>query len=175
MKLLLLLLMPAFVAMSPFHMRPPFEPGYTAPLDFDPVEAARVASHLARVERELILRDVSNLRPAQREARKRNIRALHEYRVRGVFPQPQRRAGARLPTLIDQHGTRSPIAWLIEKSGDGTLVQKVAATAGGARTDLADDPALDQWLDRAGLTREEAVLIDPAVAGRPPKSGAGLD
>ena len=134
----------------------------TSPVAFPAVETARVRAHLDSVEREFRAKDVSRLTPAQRAARLRNLDVLHDYWVRGVFPVNTDFPGQRLPYFIDRYGTRCAMAYLIEQSGDGDLVARVAATNNNARIpELRTDPELGAWLWQNGMTLEEAARIQP--------------
>jgi hypothetical protein len=60
------------------------------------------------------------------------------------------------------------MAYLIEQSGDGDLVARVAATHNNARIwELQDDPALGAWLDHNGMTLAEAARVQPQYDGGP--------
>lgn len=125
-------------------------------------ETARIAAHLERVERELRSRDVSHLTPAQRAARAQHLQRLREYRLRGLFPHNHDFPGERVPYFIDPHGTRCAMAYLIEQSGHGDFVRRIAETRNNARVrELADEPELVAWLDANGLTAAEAARIQP--------------
>lgn len=125
-------------------------------------ETARVRTHLATVESELRRRDVSALTPAQRRARSRNLDVLHEYWVRGVFPVNTDFPGQRVPYFVDRYGTRCAMAYLIEQSGRGDLVARIATTHNNAYVrDLKDDADLAAWLRDNGLTAAEAARIQP--------------
>jgi hypothetical protein len=134
-------------------------------------ETARIRVHLAAVERELRAKDVSALTPAQRAARARNLDVLHQYWVRGVFPKNPDFPGQRVPYFVDRYATRCAMAHLIEQSGHGDLVARVAATDNNARIrDLQGDPELVAWLAENGLTAGEAARIQPEYGGPPPTS-----
>jgi len=142
-----------------------------APHRSDParVEAARIRTHLARVEVALRARDVARLSPAQRTARARNLDVLHRYWTTGVFPTNTDFPGERMPYFIDRYGIRCAMAHLIEQSGRGDLVARVAATNNNARIrDLKNDPDLVAWLDENGLTAAEAARIQPTYGNPPP-------
>lgn len=131
-------------------------------------ETARIRARLAAVERNLRGKDVSALPPGERVARLRNLDVLHEYWVRGVFPKNTNVPGARVPYFVDRYGTRCAMAYLIEQSGRGDLVARVAATNNNARIrDLKADPELVTWLRENGLTAGEAALIQPSYDGPP--------
>src|SRR3989449_4116414 len=136
----------------------------SSPTDLPAIgETARIRTHLAVVERELRAKDVSSLTVAQRAARARNLDVLHEYWMRGIFPQNTDFPGQRVPYFIDRYGTRCAMAYLIEQSGGGDLVTRVAATHNNARIpELRTDPDLGAWLWRNGITLEEAARIQPA-------------
>jgi hypothetical protein len=132
-------------------------------------ETARIRARLAAVERNLRAKDVSALPPGEQVARSRNLDVLHEYWVRGVFPKNTSVPGARVPFFVDRYGTRCAMAYLIEQSGRGDLVARVAATNNNARIrDLKADPELVAWLRENGLTAGEAALIQPSYGGPPP-------
>ena len=136
---------------------------YSPRADFAAAEQARIRAHLDSVERELRAKDVSTLTPTQRAARLRNLAILHVYWIRGVFPQNTDFPGQRVPYFIDRYGTRCAMAYLIEQSGEGDLVTRVAATHNNARIpELRTDPDFGAWLWRNGITLEEAARIQPA-------------
>jgi hypothetical protein len=127
------------------------------------VETARIRAHLAAVEQQLRKMDVSALTPSQQAARARNLDILHAYWVRGVFPKNTGFPGARVPYFVDIYGTRCAMAYLIEQSGHGDLVARVAATNNNARIrDLKTDPELIAWLQENGLKAGEAARIQPS-------------
>ncbi len=131
-------------------------------------ETTRVRTRLASVEQHLRRTDVSRLTPAQRAARARNLDVLHAYWVRGVFPMNTDFPGERMPYFVDRYGTRCAMAYLIEQSGHGDLVARVAATNNNARIrELKSDPELVAWLRDNGLTAAEAAHIQPQY-GPPP-------
>jgi hypothetical protein len=125
-------------------------------------EVARIRRHLAGAEALLLSRDVSALTAVRREARARRIADLRVYRRRGIFPHNHQGAGRRTPVFVDEHGTRCAMADLIERSGGGAMVARIAATRNLARIrDLAGDAELTAWLDRNGMTLAEAARIQP--------------
>ena len=146
--------------------RSPMSWGASAPAA---VETARIRAHLAAVERELREEDVGAWTASQQAARTRNLDVLHEYWVRGVFPKNTGFPGARVPYFVDPYGTRCAMAYLIEQSGHGNLVARVAATNNNARIrDLKTDPELIAWLQANGLTADEAARVQPFYGGPPP-------
>ncbi|HVH66492.1 MAG TPA: hypothetical protein VM716_01345 [Gemmatimonadales bacterium] len=129
-------------------------------------ETARIRAHLAAVERQLRGEDVRVLTASQQAARTRNLDVLHQYWMRGVFPKNTGFPGRRVPYFVDQYGTRCAMAYLIERSGHGDLVARVAATNNNARIrELKTDPELVAWLQQNGLTADEAARIQPSYDG----------
>ena len=131
-------------------------------VDFRAAETGRIRRHLATVEAELRAKDVSALASVQRQARAKNLDVLHAYWVRGVFPVNTDFPGRHVPYFIDRYGTRCAMAYLIEQSGRGDIVHRIATTENNAYVrDLKDDAQLGAWLRENGLTAAEAARIQP--------------
>jgi hypothetical protein len=145
-----------------FVGQPPSRSGFAA------AETERIRAHLATVEHALRARDVTSLSPSQRAARARNLDVLHDYWTAGVFPTNTDFPGQRIPYFVDRSGVRCAMAYLIEQSGHGAFVARVAATNNNARIrELKDDADLVAWLDENGLTVAEAARIQPEYGGCP--------
>ena len=128
-------------------------------------EVARLRAHFDSVDAELRDASPAGLTAVQRSNRARLIGWLRQYRDAGVFPRNDR-FEAPTPIFRDARGTLCAMAYLIERSGRGDLVDRVAATRNYAFIpDLADDPALVRWLDSAGLSVAEAARIQPSYPG----------
>ena len=126
------------------------------------LEVARLRAHFDSVDVELRSRDVLQLSSGQRTARLTLIAWLREYRDAGSFPQNDRFPGREVPFFRDSRDVLCAMAYLIERSGRGDLVDGVAATRNNAYiAELADNPALLGWLDSTGLTVAEAARIQP--------------
>jgi hypothetical protein len=126
-------------------------------------EVRALKAHFSRVLGVLEARDTSTLSLLQREARSRNIAELERYAARGKFPKNEDPSVPRAPAFVDPYGTRCAMAHLIESSGGAALVARVAAIKNNAFvSELARDQALVTWLDGAGLTKDEAALIQPS-------------
>jgi hypothetical protein len=133
-------------------------------------EVTRLRRHFATVLEELRSRDVSGLSSAQRAARATHIERLRAYAARGVFPRNTDFADQRVPYFIDRDGTRCAMAYLIEESGAGDYVRKVAAKMNNAYVpeigrDAELGGTLHAWLDANGLTETEAARIQPSYGG----------
>lgn len=133
--------------------------------DFDARERARLVAHFDSVLIELRQRDVSRLSGSQLAARRRHIQRLAEYRDAGVFPH-NHVTSAMTPVFVDEHGTQCAMGYLIARDGRADVVDRVRSTRNLARIhDLADDSALVSWLERNGLTLDEAARVQPQYGG----------
>jgi hypothetical protein len=127
------------------------------------LEVRRIRRHFERALAVLRARDVRGLDEAARAARAGHIARLEAYALRGRFPKNRDFPRAQVPYFIDADGTRCAMAHLIDESGGKDLVLRVAASANHALVpELAGDAALVAWLQREGITLEEAALIQPA-------------
>jgi hypothetical protein len=125
-------------------------------------EVTRLRAHFDSVSSELRNRDVAELSESQRASRAALIEWLQEYRDAGRFPVNDRFPTAT-PIFRDSRGTLCAMAYLIDRSGRGDLVDRVAATRNTEYIPrLADDPELVVWLDSVGLSVAEAARIQPA-------------
>lgn len=131
-------------------------------------EVARLRAHFDSVDTELRIRDVSHLSVEQRASRAKLIGWLREYRDAGRFPQNDRFVNEAVPFFRDSRGTLCAMAYLVDRSGAGDVVDHIATTRNNAYIrDLTDDRALVAWLDASGLTVSEAARIQPAYEGGP--------
>jgi len=126
-------------------------------------DAIRVGSHLAVVEVALRKRDTSHLNPDQQMVRAQALDWLNEYRTAGLFSHNHTNADQRVPVSVDAHGTPCAVGYLLIRSGETEVVEEIPRERNFAFVpELADDVRLVQWLDKSGLTLEEAAWIQPA-------------
>jgi len=136
----------------------------------NPAEIARIQAHLAQVERELLAADVSHFSPQQRANRLHHIAVLRQYRERGVFPH-NHVSSERTPVFIDEHDTHCAVGYLLAQSGHGELARRISNERNLARVpELADEPELVAWLEKAGLSVAEAARIQPWYGPSPSPS-----
>jgi hypothetical protein len=129
-------------------------------------EVVRLRAHFDSVDKELRGADVSRLSASQKAMRVQAIAWLRDYREAGRFPENDRFANRLVPFFRDSHGTLCAMAYLIDRSGRGDIVDKVATTRNNAYIhELADDPAIVAWLDASGLTVDEAARVQPSYGG----------
>jgi hypothetical protein len=124
-------------------------------------ERARVREHLAGAER-LARQRRPRLEPLAASCRSLLLDELSRYRRLGRFPRNLVRGTRPSPQFIDEHGTRCAVAHLMEVSGQGEIVRRIARTENAARVHaLARSPELRAWLAAAGLSLDEAARIQP--------------
>lgn len=134
------------------------------------LEVARLRAHFDSVDAELRGRVGVPLTPAQRTARATLIGWLREYRDAGRFPRNDRFPDRAMPFFRDSDGVLCAMAYLIDRSGRGDLVDRVASTRNNAFiAELAGDAALSGWLDSVGLAWTEAARVQPFY-GHPPEA-----
>jgi hypothetical protein len=139
------------------------------------LEVARLRAHFDSVDAELRLPTALPLTPAQRTGRATLIGWLREYREAGSFPRNDRFPERAMPFFRDSRGMLCAMAYLIDRSGRGDLVDRVASTRNNAFIpELAGDPELRAWLDSVGLSVAEAARIQPSYdppPGEPAERG----
>ncbi|HUF27280.1 MAG TPA: hypothetical protein VMM18_09910 [Gemmatimonadaceae bacterium] len=154
----------AILFASAWHQPRNLEPGSAHRL----TESVRLRAHFDSVDVELRTRDDSRLTTGQRLARAQLIAWLREYRDEGLFPRNDRFADRAMPFFRDSHGTLCAMAYLIDRSGRGDIVDDVASTRNNAFiAELIDDARLVAWLDSVGLDAAEAARIQPAYDWEP--------
>jgi hypothetical protein len=109
--------------------------------------------------------------PVQRTARRTLIGWLREYRVAGRFPRNDAFPDRAMPFFRDSDGVLCAMAYLIDRSGRGDLMDRVASTRNNAFIpELAGDPDLSAWLDSVGLSLAEAARVQPTYGPPPPET-----
>ncbi len=131
-------------------------------------EVARLRAHFDSVDTELRTRDVSHLSREQRANRAKLIAWLKEYRDAGRFPMNDQFLDQSVPFFRDSKGTLCAMAYLVDRSGRGDIVDNIAKTRNNAYIpELTDDRKLVAWLEESGLSVAEAARIQPAYGGGP--------
>jgi uncharacterized Zn-binding protein involved in type VI secretion len=139
------------------------------------LEVARLRAHFDSVDSELRGRVGEALTPAQRTARETLIGWLREYRDAGSFPRNDRFPDRAMPFFRDSDGVLCAMAYLIDRSGRGDLVDRVASTRNNAFIpELGGDAALAGWLDSVGLSWAEAARVQPSYEHDPEPEGPGV-
>jgi HEAT repeat protein len=106
---------------------------------------------------------------------------LREFSACGEFGQNTEFAGSRMPGFRDYAGRRCAVAELMHASGEDEFVESVRFTANhGWICDFQGMPIFEGWLDRVGLSIDDAARIQAPMTGsgswgQPPPQGAPSD
>ena len=120
----------------------------------------RVRTHLSYVERTLRAVDAAEMPAELRAARRRNLDLLKRYWQTAVFPAGEHPTH-RQPTFVDDGGRLCAVAYLVEATAGTEVVDRINRRFRNANIADMDDPALDAWISRSGLTRREVMMIQP--------------
>lgn len=163
---------------SAFH-----DPGVTDSAVESPLEGwieeerTILRAHYQRVVRELLAANPA-LDAETMAARRRTIEGLRAYHEAGEFGRSlgQDQAGHRAFLFVDEAGRRCAVAELLHLWGEDDLVESVRESDNEAMVqELGNHPELVAWLDRVGLTLEEAIRIQgPGITVEvvdPPRPG----
>lgn len=133
-------------------------------------EVGRIRAHFDSVLAELDARDVGTLDAGRRARRAALVATLRAYRDRGDFPHNHDFGRTPTPYFVDpETGVRCAVAHLLEASGRGDVVRRVAARDNNVWVpQLAGDSAFTGWLDESGLTLAEAARIQVPYVEEPP-------
>ena len=88
---------------------------------------------------------------------------LHDYWLAGRFPQNETHL-VRTPVFIDAYGTFCAVGYLLEKGGGSELARSVAAQNNFVYLPDLASPALDDWAEEHGFTRDELAWIQPTYS-----------
>jgi hypothetical protein len=129
-------------------------------------EVVRLRAHFTRVIQELRGAEVAHLTKSQRAARKTLIERLEDYAGAGRFPHNHVRPSERVPIFRDEHQTLCAMGFLIASTGRTDIVDHVTSSNNLVYIrELAQNAALQGWLDSTGLTLAEAARIQPMYDG----------
>ncbi len=127
------------------------------------LERYRVRTHLYRTWAELAAKPLP-ADPVLAARRLANLARLKEYAERGRYPKNADFPGAQVPSIRDRSGTLCAMAHLIERSGDGALVDSLARECNHVRIPAVAGGPLLAWLAASGLTQAEAGRIQPGYS-----------
>ena len=147
---------------------------YSVAADARSIANARhpLSIRLDTVLAELSSHDVGGLSATQLARRERLLETLGTYRDIGEFPNNYDFPGERVPYFVDRKtGVRCAVAYLLESTGRGDIVRRVASTDNNVWVaELAGDREFTTWLDENGLTLDEAARIQvPYMGDFPPE------
>lgn len=136
----------------------------------DPLAAARAENRARyqKVELELTRTRLDRLTPEQRAARARLLDVLEAYVDRADFGVQDFEVAARVPQFVDADGRRCAVAELLHATGEDELISTVARGNNTAWiAELSADARFLGWLDRNGLTLDEAARIQAPAMSEP--------
>lgn len=120
----------------------------------------RIRAHLRRTER--ALRDADHgLSPEQRRRRETVLDHLRDYWQRGRFPTNEE-CPERVPCFVGANGEPCAMAYLLQQAGRDDLVDALMADDPTLRVEDLEGGPLVEWVERQGLTPEEAARIQPS-------------
>lgn len=119
----------------------------------DRLEAAR-GETWSHMERELHREELFANRQLQLER-------LRAYRDRGLFPQNEGHSDHAVPIFVDNHDTACAVGHLMRLAGWEEEVAKIQAANNLVYVPDARDSAVAKWALTAGVTLEEAAVIQP--------------
>lgn len=126
----------------------------------------RIKTHLEYVENLLRQKDVSYLSMEFQIRRNYVLDLLHDYWTKGVFPKNYDYYDQRKPCFIDKDGTICAVGYLIEQTTNRHIVENINSKHKYDELLEMNDPILDKWIDKCGLTKQELAMIQPTYGGR---------
>lgn len=131
--------------------------------------AAALSERYARVGAELQRAAPAELSAIQAAHRGLVIELLGQYGASLDFPRLDSADGERLPVFRDGAGRLCALAHLLDRTGRGELVERLAqANNGGWVVEFQAEPALLDWMHSHGLSLAEVARIQgPGFGGDP--------
>lgn len=140
-----------------------FEKKYGIAPNADTDDQLRIAAHLEYAEKELRMRDVSELSAEMQSKRAHMLDLLHEYWSAGIFPENYER-NERKPCFIDQNGTICAVGYLVEQTAGRAAAEEINSRHKYATIFEMKDSKVDEWIAASGLSKEECAMIQPQYA-----------
>jgi hypothetical protein len=130
--------------------------------DLNVDEQIRIRTHLKYVENFLRQKDDSHLSEAQCIQREKLLNLLHEYWVKGVFPENDGFRQQRCPVFIDQNESICAVGYLIQQTAGNDLAKSINQQFKYAFIPEIEHDGLSAWVKQSGLSLEECTMIQPA-------------
>ena len=125
-------------------------------------EQIRIQTHLKYVENLLRQRDDSHLSEDQCIQREKLLDLLHEYWVKGDFPENDGFRQERCPVFIDQNENICAVGYLIQQTAGNDLAKSINQKFKYAFIPEIEHEGLKTWVAQSGLSLEECAMIQPA-------------
>lgn len=123
-------------------------------------EKRHIQAHLALTE--LRLRFV---RPKNTVNRQLVLDILQDYWKAGMFPINTHKTARRTPVFIDDKGTYCAVGHLLAQTGYVGLASEINQDNKFVLVEKLNNRKAEAWLNKYGLSREEAALIQPGYGG----------
>ena len=127
----------------------------------------RIKTHLAYAEWVLRQKDVSNLSMPQQYQRNYLLDLLHKYWTAGIFPRNYDYPDQRVPCFIDKEGRICAVGYLVEQTAGRDAAEEIHTKHKYETIYQMNDLALELWIAKSGLTKEECAMIQPAYGPDP--------
>ncbi|MES2850317.1 MAG: hypothetical protein V4685_14760 [Bacteroidota bacterium] len=121
----------------------------------------RIATHLEYAENMLRQKETAHLSVALKEKRNHLLDLLHQYRVKGLFPQNLDHPEERKPCFIDKDGRICAVGYLVEQTASREVAESINEKYKYEELLAMNDKTLDDWVEASGLTKEECAMIQP--------------
>ncbi len=119
-----------------------------------------IQQHLFLVHQSLSKVDVSNLNEAQRRNREKSLKDLLGYAINKEFPQNRSYVGRR-PVFIDHRGVHCAVGYLIKKSENSELSNRISQNMNYDYLRDMQDDGLNKWVQQSGFSLAELAWIQP--------------
>ncbi len=119
-----------------------------------------IQEHLLLVHSNLVKVNVAHLHKNQKKARTRGLANLLEYALRKEFPQNITHAGRR-PVFIDNRGVHCAVGYLLMKSGNNDISNRISTNVNYDYLRDIEDDGLNAWVKQSGFTINELAWIQP--------------
>jgi hypothetical protein len=135
-----------------------------APNQFD-TEELRITTHLKYVSQILINADLSHLSDQQIKNRHKILAYLDEYIKNQRFPINEYGSGTRRPNFIDSKGAICAVGYLVEQTEGRRVAESLNDSFQFEYILNMNSNILDNWLNKYGLSKIEAAMIQPMYYG----------
>lgn len=139
---------------------------YVGVLDF--LDRKSIKTHLILTEIAMRTASTRHLDEAQKNNRAHVIDLLHAYWKREEFPKNIDNPGKRLPHIRDNRGVLCAMGYILYKTGASEYVDELNKTDNNVYINDISDGPLYSWLEVNGVTKKEAMRIQPTYKWQMP-------
>jgi hypothetical protein len=120
-----------------------------------------IQAHLDYVEKLLREKKVKHLSATQQQNRAKALDLLHTYWKNGQFPINTAYPNERKPCFVDENKTVCAVAYLVEQTAGGELVQQINEQYQYTYIHDMNCVELDKWILNYGFSKNEIATIQP--------------